>query len=205
MRKTSFALLAGALIFLASCSSPAPVEKKAEAPKPPPEPVTGLTGIFRCFGPTRQWSQDILILRAQNIHIPNMPAPPGKAYAWRTEFVSPSKQRVKTCTYSVVAAEGIMEGVFNSGDERFGGATKMAQPFVIQAVKKDTDAIWKAAEEKSQDYVKKNPDTPITMLLEFNDRNPVAAWRVLWGMSVGGSPYSVFIDAANGQFLKKAF
>jgi hypothetical protein len=81
----------------------------------------------------------------------------------------------------------------------------VAQPFVIQAVKKDTDAIWKVAEEKSQEYVKKNPGVPITMLVEFGERNPVVAWRVLWGMSVGGSPYSVFIDAANGTFLKKAF
>ncbi len=204
MSKKIWAVPALALCVLSSCSS-SPSEKKAEAPKPPAEPVTGLTGIYRCFGPTRQWAQDILVLRAQNLHIAGKTAPPGLAYAWRTEFVSPSKQRVKTCTYSTVAAEGIMEGVFNSGDDRFNGPTKTAQPFVIQAVKKDTDAIWKAAAEKSADYVKKNPDAPITMLLEFSDRNPVAAWRVLWGMSVGGSPYSVFVDATNGTFLKKAF
>ncbi len=205
MRNVSTAFLALAAALSLGCSPAPPLAKKAEAPKPPREPITGLTGIYRCFGPTRQWAQDILVLRAQNIHIPNLAAPPGKAYAWRTEFVSPSKQKVKTCTYSVVAAEGLIEGVFNSGEDRYTGPSKVAQPFVIQALKKDTDAIWKAAEEKSADYIKKNPGVPITMLVEFTDRNPVVAWRVLWGMSVGGSPYSVFVDAANATFLKKAF
>jgi hypothetical protein len=193
-----------ALLFAGCGSGPA---KKAEEkkPAPPPEPVSGLTGIFRCFGPTRQWAQDIQVLRARNLFLKGRTAPPGKAYAWQVSFVSPSKKRIKHCTYSVVADEGIYEGVFNAGDEAYNGPTKLAQPFVIQAVKQDTDEIWKVALEKSKDYAAKNPDTPILFLLEFTERNPVAAWRVIWGASVGGSAYSVFVDATNGTFLKKAF
>jgi hypothetical protein len=43
------------------------------------------------------------------------------------------------------------------------------------------------------------------MLLEWTDRTPTAAWRVIWGTSVGNSAYSVFIDPTNGTYLSKAF
>ena len=204
MKQQSIGLILAAL-FVASCSSPTAskeVEKKVAAPA---EPISGLTGLYRCYGASRQWAQDIQVLRVQNIFIKSRQAPPGKAFAWQVTFVSPSKNRIKNCTYSVVKEEGLFEGVYNPNDEAFGGASKLAQPFVIQTVKKDTDEIFKVALENSKDYAQKNPNVPITMLLEFSDRNPLAAWRVIWGSSVGGSAYSVFVDATNGQYLKKAF
>ncbi len=194
-----------AVLLASSCSGPTAskqAEKKEEAAV---EPVTGLTGIYRCYGPSRQWAQDLLVLRAQSILVPSRPAVPGKAYAWQVTFVSPSKKRLKYCTYSVVKEDGLYEGVYNPNDEAWNGPTKQAQPFVVQAAKKDTDEIYRVALENSKDYAVKNPDVPITMLLEFTDRNPVAAWRVIWGTSVASSPYSVFVDATNGIFLKKAY
>ncbi len=167
--------------------------------------MTGLTGLYRCYGPSRIWAQDIQVLRVQNLAIKSRVAPPGKAYAWQVTFVSPSKNRIKHCTYSVVKEDGLFEGVYNPNDEAYSGPSKLAQPFIIQAVKKDTDEIYKVALENSKDYASKNPDAPITMLLELTDRNAEVAWRVIWGTSVGSSAYSVFVDATNGRYLKKAF
>lgn len=192
-------------LALSSCTSEPAPKKPETKPAAPVEPVTGLTGIYRCFGASRQWAQDIEVLRARNIFVKDRPAPPGKAYAWQVTLVSPSKKRLKNCTYSVVQEDGLFAGVFNPNDEAWSGPSKLGQPFVIQTVKKDTDQIYQVALENSKEYDKKNPGTPILMLLEFTERNPVAAWRVIWGASVGGSAYSVFVDATNGQFLKKAF
>lgn len=203
--KLNFLGLAAAALCVMSCST-TDTRKEAETkPAAPVEPVTGLTGIYRCFGPTRVWAQDIQVLRAQNLFVKGRTAPPGKAFAWQVTFVSPSKQRLKHCTYSVVKDDGLFEGVYNPNDEPYNGPSKLAQPFVVQAVKKDTEEIWEVALKNSKDYAAKNPDVPILMQLEFTERNPVAAWRVIWGTSVGGSAYSVFVDATNGLFLKKAF
>jgi hypothetical protein len=204
VKQQSIGLIVAAF-FVASCSSPTStkqVEKKEAAPV---EAITGLTGLYRCYGPSRQWAQDIQVLRIQNIFLKSRQAPPGKAFAWQITFVSPSKNRIKNCTYSVVKEEGLFEGVYNPNDEAFSGSSKLAQPFVIQTVKKDTDEIYKVALENSKEYAQKNPNVPISMLLEFSERNPVAAWRVIWGTSVGTSAYSVFVDATNGLYLKKAF
>jgi hypothetical protein len=204
VKQLSIAMILASVLAV-SCSGPAPAPEAAKKPAAPIEPVTGLTGLYRCYGPSRQWAQDLLVLRVQNRFVTGRTAPPGKAFAWDVTFVSPSKQRQKHCTYSVVQEDGLFEGVYNPNDEAYNGPTKLAQPFAIQAVKKDTDEIWRVALEKSKDYAAKNPDVPILMLLEFTERNPVAAWRVIWGTSVGNSAYSVFVDATNGLFLKKAF
>lgn len=204
MKAQSIVILS-ALLALASCGDSG--SKKTEAPKEAAvkEPVTGLTGLFRCFGPTRQWAPDIQVLHVQNIFVKNRTAPPGKSYAWRTTFVSPSKKALKYCTYSVVQEDGLFEGVFNAGEEAWSGPSKVAQPFVPQAARQDTDEIWTAAKEKSAEQIKKNPDSPISMQLEFTDRNPVVVWRVSWGYSAAASSYGVFIDAANGTYLKKVY
>lgn len=194
-----------AALLAVSCSGPAPKKEADAKPAAPKEPITGLTGLYRCYGPSRQWAPDIQVLRVQNIFLKSRQAPPGKAFAWQVTFVSPSKKRIKNCTYSVVQEDGLFEGVYNPNDEAYNGPTKLAQPFVIQTVKKDTDEIYKVALENSKDYAAKNKDVPILMLLEFTERNPIAAWRVIWGTSVGGSAYSVFVDATNGLFLRKAF
>jgi hypothetical protein len=196
-------VLAGLLLW--SCS-PAGTNKTAEKkPVPAPVPVSGLTGLYRCFGPARTWSPDVQILRVQSIAVDSIKAEPGKAAVWRVTFASAAKARLKNYTYSVIEGEGFHEGVFPAGEESWSGPSKILKPFVIQAVKKDTDEILKIAKENSKDYVKKNPNSPITMLLEWTDRTPTAAWRVIWGTSVGNSAYSVFIDPTNGTYLSKAF
>lgn len=204
MKLQSIGLIFAAL-FIASCSGPTATKEAEKKPVAPAEPISGLTGLYRCYGPSRSWAQDIQVLRVQNIFIKSRQAPPGKAFAWQVTFVSPSKNRIKNCTYSVVKEDGLFEGVYNPNDEAYNGPSKLAQPFVIQTVKKDTGEIFKVAAENAKDFVQKNPNAPITMVLEFSERNPVAAWRVAWGPSIASSSYSVFVDATNGIFLKKAF
>ncbi len=199
-----FLATALATLLMASCGATT-TKKEAEAkPAAAVEAITGLTGLYRCFGPSRQWAPDIQVLRVQNLYVKDRVAPPGKAFAWQVTFVSPSKNRIKNCTYSVVQGDGLFEGVYNPNDEAYSGPSRLAQPFVIQAVKKDTDEIYKVALEHSKEYASKNPNVPITMLLELTERNTEVAWRVIWGTSVGNSAYSVFVDSANGTFLKKA-
>lgn len=199
-----FLATALATLLAISCGGTSAKKEADSKPAAPVEPVTGLTGLYRCFGPSRQWAADIQVLRVQNLFVKDRVAPPGKAFAWQVTFVSPSKNRIKNCTYSVVQGDGLFEGVYNPNDEAYSGPSKLAQPFVIQAAKKDTDEIYRVALENSKDYAKKNPAVPITMLLELNERNPEVAWRVIWGTSVGNSGYSVFVDSTNGTFLKKA-
>jgi hypothetical protein len=100
----------------------------------------------------------------------------------------------------VVESPGnLHQGVFAGPEEDLGA---QAQPFLIAAVKVDTDAAYKTALAKAADYDKKNPHLTISMLLERNKQYPNPAWRMIWGESSGTSGLSVFIDASTGEFLE---
>ena len=198
MRKLSLILGCALLLILTGCSESSQPEKK-EPPKPA-EPVTGLTALFRMYQVARSWSSDIQVLKMNSIHLLEVPSVPGQAGAWEVTFTSASKGRARTYTYSAIESPGnLHQGVF-AGPEQ--DLSAQAQPFLIAAVKVDTDAAYKRALGKAGEYDKKNPHLTISMLLERNKQYPNPAWRIIWGESVGTAGLSVFIDASTGEFLE---
>ena len=198
MRKLSLILGCALLMILTGCSESSQPEKK-EPPKPA-EPVTGLTALFRMYQVARSWSSDIQVLKMNSIHLLEVPSVPGQAGAWEATFTSASKGRARTYTYSAIESPGnLHQGVF-AGPEQ--DLSAQAQPFLIAAVKVDTDAAYKTALGKAGEYDKKNPHLTISMLLERNKQYPNPAWRIIWGESVGTAGLSVFIDASTGEFLE---
>jgi hypothetical protein len=140
----------------------------------------------------------------KSINLSQVKANKGKTGAWQAIFVSPSRGKSKNYTYSAVEAEGnLHQGVFAGLEEDFAVGRGPAALFEISAIKVDSDAAYDVAAEKSADYIKKNPDKPMSYVLERTNRFPDLAWRVIWGESVGSSDYSVYVDASTGKFLEK--
>jgi hypothetical protein len=74
----------------------------------------------------------------------------------------------------------------------------------MAAIKIETDAAYKTAlENGGAEYEKKNPDKPVTFLLEKVAKHPNPVWRVIWGESVSQSNFSVYVDASTGDFREK--
>ncbi|HTT61571.1 MAG TPA: hypothetical protein VMG35_07015 [Bryobacteraceae bacterium] len=199
----TFALFsaAAALLLLAGCSTETPApQKKAE--EKPAEPVTGRQALQQMYIAARGWAADIEPLKLTSILLPEVKAEPGKAGAWQVIFVSASQRLARSYTYSVVESEGnLHKGVFAGQDQSWSssGATK---PFLMAAIKTDSDQAYQTALKKSADYDKKNPGKPITFLLEANNQFPDPSWRVIWGESAGTSNFSIFVDASTGAYLE---
>lgn len=194
-RRELFALTP--ILMLTGCSSE-PAAKKE--PEKPAEPVTGLTALFRCYQQARTWSQDLTVLKVTSIHIAEVKQEPGKAAAWQVEFISQATKKTKTYTFSVYdAGTTLRKGIY---PEREADWTRGGRPFLIAAAKVDTDAIWTAALKKGEAYSSKNPDMPISYLLEMDNKTNNPAWRVIWGENASSSSFSVMIDASTGEFLE---
>jgi len=193
------ALAAASVLFIPGCSeAPPPAEKKAA---PPPEPVKGRTALYQMFNSARAWSPDVQVLSLKSIDLPEVKRERGKAAAWQAYFVSPSSGRARSYTYSVIESVGnLHKGVFAGLEES--GARGGTSPFLIAAVKTDSDEVYQTALKKAAEYEKKNPDKPISFLLEKTAQFPNPAWRVIWGESVGTSNFSVFVDASTGTYLQ---
>jgi len=151
----------------------------------------------------RSWAADAQVLKMNSMLVAEVPdVPRGKAAAWEATFTSASKSQSRPYTFSIVEAQpNLHKGVFAGPEEGWSGTG--ATPFLIMAVKVDTDKAYETALKQAGDYDKKNPRMPITLLLEKDPKflNPV--WRVVWGESVGTSAFSVFVDAFTGDFREK--
>ena len=189
-------------VLTAGCGSDSSkTEKKVEKPL---EPLTGRQAFQQAFPQARGWAPDAQPMQIKSILLEGVKAAPGKAGAWQMTFVSPGRSRIKTYTWSSIEAEGnLHKGVFAGPDESWSGPRGQEQPFLVQAIKIDSDDAYEAAAKKSADYIKKNPNKPVTFIAEWVKRFPNAAWRVVWGESVGTSDYSVYVDAATGELLEK--
>lgn len=198
--KLKSALAVLPILFVCGCSdSTQPAEKKAVAP---PQPVKGRSALYSMFNMARAWGPDVQVLQLNSIDLPDVKRERGKAAAWQATFVSQQLGRKRSYTYSVVEAEGnLHKGVFAGLEESWSGA-RVATPFLIAALKTDSDEVYETALAKAADYEKKNPDKPISFLLEKTEQFPDPAWRVIWGESVGTSNFSVFVDASTGKYLQ---
>ena len=193
-------------IVLSSCAD-APQKAVQKAPAPPPEPVTGSSAFFQMYTAARGWASDLQSIRMTSINLPEVKKVLGKAAAWQATFVSPERHSARTYTYSVIESAGnLHKGVFAGLEEGWSGPRGPAKPFVIQALKKDSDAAYETAMKKGKkaaEYSKANPDKNISFLLEQNIKFPNhLTWRVIWGDSVGTSNYSVYVDASTGEYLE---
>jgi hypothetical protein len=191
------------LVFVSACSEEP--QKTAKKETAPPEPITGQRALFQMFNSARGWARDSQVLRLRSIDRPEVKRERGKAAAWEAYFVSAERGLARSYTYSVIEAEGnLHKGVFAGLEESGSGPRGDSTPFLIAAVRTDTDAVYQTALKNKQaaDYDKKNSDKPISFLLQKTPQFPNAAWRVIWGASAGTSNFSVFVDASTGLFLQ---
>ncbi len=200
MRPLITAIVSASVLLVSGCSeAPQPAEKKEIAP---PQPVKGRFALYQMFNSARGWSSDVQVLRLNSIDLPEVKRERGKAAAWQAYFASAQLGRTRSYTYSVIEAEGnLHKGVF-AGLEEAGAGPRGGSPFLIAALKTDSDEVYLTALKKSAEYEKKYPDKPISFLLQKTDQFPDPAWRVIWGESVGTSNYSVFVDATMGTYLQ---
>jgi hypothetical protein len=202
-RKPSYlAVCLVSLLWIGCSPSPGPAAKKE--PEKPPEAVSGQSGLFRMYQKARTWAPDAQVLKLNSIRLADVPSTPGKFGAWQATFTSASLGKMQTFTFSVEEQEGnLHKGVFSSDVQPWSGSQGQNTAFDIRAVSTDSDAAYKAADEKAADYDQKHPGMAISFQLEktkqFND--PV--WRVIWGDSVQTSNFSIYVDASTGEFLEK--
>lgn len=189
------------MLLLSACSE-APKTTEQKQPPKPPEALTGRQAFQRIYPQARGWAPDAQPLEIRSVRLAQVEAEPGKAGAWQVVFVSASRGKAKTYTYSAVESEGnLHEGVFGGIEEDYTGRGD-SSPFEITAIKVDSDEAYKTAAAKSAEYIKKNPNKPVMFLMEQTRRFPDVTWRVIWGDSVSTSDYSVFVDGSTGKLLQ---
>jgi hypothetical protein len=206
MRKLLFPAAGALLLLLTGCSEAPPPTAAKKEPEKPPDPVTGQTALFRMYGMARTWGSDAQVLKMVSQNLSEVPGVPrGKAAAWEAIFVSANRSQARTYTYSIIEIQPTLhKGSFAGPEQGWSGPRGNTAPFLMAAVKVDTDAAYETAlKNGGAEYDKKFPGKPISILLEKNSKFPSPVWRIIWGESLGTSNFSVFVDASTGEFKEK--
>lgn len=200
MRILLLSSIVGVLSIGSACSgSPSSGSKKAETPV---QPVTGQTALYRMYQVARSWAPDLEVLQLTTLHPEGVPEVPGKSGAWQATFVSQSKNAARNYTYSVVDIEPTLhQGVFASQPESWSGSGD-TKPFVIAAVKTDTDAAYQKALKTAGPAAKREKAPTISFLLQKLNKFTNPTWRVIWGESLGTADLSAYVDASTGEYLE---
>jgi hypothetical protein len=150
----------------------------------------------------RSWAPDVEVLQMTTLHPGGVPEVAGKAAAWQATFVSESKSSARNYTYSVVDVEPTLhQGVFASQPESWSGSGD-TKPFLIAAVKTDTDAAYKTALKTAGTAARQEKVPTISFLLEKLNKFTDPTWRVIWGESLGTADLSAYVDASTGEYLE---
>lgn len=195
------------IAVLAGCgSSEPPAAEKKAAPKAPKKPVTALSAVYKMYVAGRTWAADLEPLEVASLPLTEIPAKDGAYGAWQCTFVSASKRAKKTHTFSLVEkGEQLHEGVFGAAEESYTPGSGSELSFPMAAFRTDSPAALKTALEKGGSaFQAKNPDLPVMFRVQRGKRDASPMMQVFWGVSALSSPYSVFVNADTGDFVKIA-
>lgn len=179
-------------------SAPAPAKK---------EPVlyTGKACFSQMTGMAARWAPDAVPFHMESALNDESNGHDGKSTIWRGMFASPSRRTYKvfTCSGSRLRDEAPI-GV-TSGAEIAYGPTVPALMFQAFLLDTDSDQAYALAQEKGgAKLLEKDPKQPVLYTLDWNPKEKVLLWVVIYGSSSKDSKGIGVIDASTGKFLRAA-
>jgi hypothetical protein len=179
LKPCSLAVLAAALVLTGCSGSSTPAtstsDQTAAAAPATPQPVTARTALGPMYKSALSWSSDIQLLGLASQTLPGFQNDAGKAAIWQATFGSASLHQSR---------------VYSN-----------AMPIDMSMFTVDSDAAYQTSSAHAADWLKKNPDKPLSELdlgSTFTFRTPT--WYVQWGDKKSG--YVVLVDASTGAIFK---
>ena len=208
MRKlTALLTLVLAITFFTACESNKEAPKQSETAKPqaePPEYATGRLAFQKLYVAARGFAPDVQPFRLQSSYTKGAPVADGKAGIWHAYFASPSRRELKSYTWSGVSGPDMPDrGVSHGTEDDYNPSNSATRVFDNQFLKIDSDKAIKVADEHGgAALMKKDPDQPVSFLLDWNGKNQLI-WHVIYGENRNTAPLVIDVDASSGLYIGK--
>jgi uncharacterized protein YceK len=200
MKKLLMALLAMAL--MAGCSSQSTAPKEKPAPKPP-EFLTGHVAGQKLFIAAHGWARDAQPFRLESQGTAESNGHDGKSSTWQGGFASALQHSVKPYTWYGIDPPDGSRGVSPGIEDSYSPSNSSTTVFDIAFLKTDSDQALEVAQKHGGDkLLEKNPDMPISYLLDWSRPNNNLVWHVTYGASRNEPKLIVEVDATTGVFIR---
>lgn len=207
IRLAAVSVLFIGLAILVGCSSGPQNKPAPEQPKPAAEtkkePVfyTALQCLKQLEGQAHLWATDAKPFHLESDLTSESTGKDGKSTIWNVWFASPSRRSVRTFTCSGsrqpdAPAFGLSRGIEMPYDPKF----VLFDEFLL---KTDSDKAFAVAQDHGgESLFKKDPQQPVTYLVEMGRGQTVPQWFVIYGKNMKESKGIGVINATTGAFVK---
>jgi hypothetical protein len=199
MKKLVFPGLA--LLLLTACSSePA---KTAQPTVKEPEYVTGRTAFQKMYVASRGWNRDAQGFRLTSLLTTDSKGHEGKSGVWRATFASAAARTAKPYIWCGSNAADVERGVTWGAEDSYSAGNSSTHVFDIAFLKADSEQAYQTAMKHGGDkLLEKDPEQPVTYLLEWDGPQNTLVWHVMFGPSRTDNKLSVLVNASSGEFVR---
>lgn len=180
---------------------PAP-ERKTESAQTVEE--TGREAFQKLYATAHMWAPDARPFRLQSDLTKDSTGQGGKAAIWRSGFASAARRSIKTFVWSGSHSEDAPSfGVSSSTEDTYSPSNSSTQVFDFNFLKVDSDKAFEVAQQHGgQKIVKQYPKQPVSYILDWNPRQNILLWHVIYGTAPAAAKLDVAVNASTGAFVR---
>ncbi len=218
MRSILLLLAVSALALLCSCSSDnKPAETKsapAKAEKKEPMLDTGREAFQKMYISAHQWAPDAKPYKLESVANSESNGKDGKATVWRSGFASLARRGLKSFLWSgSQLPDAPSTGVSSGVEDTYNPSNSSTLTFDFAFLKVDSDKAYevamkhggeklmaaKPAKSKAKDS---EGEMPITYTLDWNPRENVLTWHVIFGSDAQNAKLRIAVNASTGEYIR---
>lgn len=209
MRKISLALSIAFLLGLLACSSGTPPKPAASTSAPvkkeePAAPVaySGREAFQKMYAAAHLWAPDARPYRLESSAFKDFTGNDGKAVIWRAGFASAARRSIKAFVLSGAHSDDAPSfGVSSGTEDTYNPSNSSTQVFDPSFLKVDSDkALEPAQKHGGEKILKQDPKEPVLYLLDWNPRENILTWHVIYGNNPSDAKLRVAVNASTGAF-----
>ncbi len=211
MRQFLLALCFAALAILTACQGGTP------APASSSNPIgVGKTGASetlaytareafqKCYQAAHMWSADARPYSLRSELIKDSTGQGGKAVVWRAGFASATRRFIKAFVWSGSHSEDAPSfGVSSGAEDSYNPGNSSTIVFDPGFLKVDSDKAYEVAQQHGgEKLIKANPKQPVFYILEWNPRENMLLWHVVYGTNQDDAKLRIAVNASTGAYVR---
>jgi len=200
------ALLAVTLLCGCSSAPPAAAPKATPAVQPevkPPELYSAKQCFSTLMNLAQRWQPDALPFHMESELNTEATGQGGKATVWRAMFASQNRGTMKSFVCSGSRLSSAPASGFTSTAEAAYPPNVPALIFDPSYFQTDSDKAYATTlEHGGSAMVKKDPQQPVIYILDWDPKQKVLLWTILYGKSQAERQGVCVVDATKGTFIR---
>ena len=197
----TFVLPGIALLLLAACSSES--AKTAPPAIKEPEYVAGHSAFQKMYVASRGWNRDAQGFRLMSALTTDSKGHDGKSGVWSASFASAAKHTAKSYIWCGSNAADVERGITWGAEDSYSASNSSTRVFDIAFLKADSDqALQTALKHGGDKLLQKDPEQPVTYLLEWDGPQNMLVWHVIFGASRTDNKLTVLVNASSGDYIR---